>query len=371
MGWLKQMGLKRSFFLLSVSSLMTALLLTVGVYLACERIADRYPKGGLAFLPDGTRQELEKPSEEQARMLELLYWIELFSAVVFPAGGLGAAGFLFYHLKLKEPIRILQAGTERIKNHDLDFSIPEVSDDELGQICAAFETMRAELLKTSRSLWRQAEERRRLNAAFSHNLRNPVTVLKGSVRLLQMDREDDAALNRLEVYTLRVEQYVEAMSSIQRLEQLAVRPVSVDCGALRAELEETARLLAPGLSVVISAPYEGRLQLDHGIFLTVAENLLGNAARFADRKVEAVLGLEENRAFLSVTDDGPGFPAGLLANGPKPFGKTEESGEHFGMGLYSSSLLCQKHGGELCLKNGPSGGAAASASFKVRYMKTD
>ena len=51
--------------------------------------------------------------------------------------------------------------------HNLDFSIPEVSEDELGQICAAFETMRIELLRTNQELWRQAEERRRLNAAFA------------------------------------------------------------------------------------------------------------------------------------------------------------------------------------------------------------
>ena len=51
--------------------------------------------------------------------------------------------------------------------------------------CAAFETMREELLLTNQELWRQAEERRRLNAAFAHDLRNPVTVLKGTVKQLR------------------------------------------------------------------------------------------------------------------------------------------------------------------------------------------
>ena len=35
------------------------------------------------------------------------------------------------------------------------------------------------------------------------------------------------------------------------------------------------------------------------------------------------------------------------------------------MGLYSSRLLCQKHGGELRLQNRPAGGAAAAASFRI------
>ena len=170
------------------------------------------------------------------------------TVLLFPVSGLGIAGVLFYRWKLKEPIRILKEGTERIRMQDLDFSIPVVSADELGGICAAFETMRGELQKSNQELWRQAEERRRLNAAFAHDLRNPVTVLKGTVKQLCRGGENaverEQALKRLETYTLRIERYVEAMSSIQRLEQMPVRRKAVDGALLRQELEETAELLA-------------------------------------------------------------------------------------------------------------------------------
>ena len=55
---LKNMGLKRCFFLLSVFCLVTALLLTLGVYLFCGRIAERYPQGGIAIDSGGTVTEL-------------------------------------------------------------------------------------------------------------------------------------------------------------------------------------------------------------------------------------------------------------------------------------------------------------------------
>ena len=76
--------------------------------------------------------------------------------------------------------------------------------------------MRAELLKANQELWEQAEERKRLNAAFSHDLRNPVTVLKGTIKLIRQGKEDGQAFERLEDYVLRIENYVEAMSGIQR-----------------------------------------------------------------------------------------------------------------------------------------------------------
>ena len=362
---LKNMGLRRAFFLLTLGGLLAALALAALLWAVCRAISSQYPLGGMSIGIGGTFTPLPAPTPEQMRLLQVLDIVSLLGWILFPVTGLGLAGALFYRWKLREPIRLLLEGTRRIQAHDLDFALPAVSGDELGQICAAFEGMRRELLKTNRELWRQAEERKRLNAAFAHDLRNPITVLKGSVRLLRQDASDPQTIDRLERYTLRIEQYVEAMGSIQRLEQMPVKTASVPWTVLRAELEETARLLAPALDAGIRGSDAGAVQIDHGIFLTVAENLIGNAARFAQKNLEITLALEKNTLFLSVADDGPGFPDQLLQSGPKPFEKSEESAEHFGMGLYSSGLLCRKHGGGLRLENRGAGGAAVTASFQI------
>ena len=361
---LRNMGLKRSFVVLAALCLLAALALTAAVYIACGWIASDYPRGGIEIGPDGTITELAQPSVEQTRVLCLLNGIQMVSMAVLPVGGLCLAGILFYRIKLKRPISVLQMGMERIQAHDLDFTIPEVSRDELGQVCAAFETMRAELLRTNQELWRQAEERKRLNAAFAHDLRNPITVLKGTVKLLRRGTGDEQALDRLEVYTRRIEQYVEAMSGVQRLEQLPVEPRPVSLSQLGNELKETAGLLAPALRLSCRFPEEGWVNLDHGLFLTVAENLIANAARFACSRMELSLKTDNGFLMLTVADDGPGFPQELIQNGPKPFGKRDGDAAHFGMGLYTCKLLCQKHGGDLRLQNGP--GAVVLASFKFQ-----
>lgn len=372
---LRNMGLRRSFFLLSAGCLAAALLLTAAIYSTCGRIGRRIPQGGIAISYDGVVTELEEPSPEQMHILRMLRWGQTLTVLLFPVSGLGIAGVLFYRWKLKEPIRILKEGTERIRMQDLDFSIPVVSADELGEICAAFETMRGELQKSNQELWRQAEERRRLNAAFAHDLRNPVTVLKGTVKQLRRAGESaverEQALKRLETYTLRIEQYVEAMSSIQRLEQMPVCRKAVDSALLRQELEETAKLLAapcrPSIRVSVEEQCVDRVCIDHGIFLTVAENLIWNAVRFARQEVRVCLRQEGGFLTLSVEDDGPGYPAALLRDGPKPFGKASEDAAHFGMGLYSSQVLCGKHGGGLRLENrakGDGGGAQITAVFE-------
>ena len=385
---IKNMGLKKAFFLLAVMCLLGSLLLTAAVWAGSSALRSAFPAGGIAFGPDGMITYLEEPTGEQRAVSAALGYIQIFSCILFPVCGLAGAGALFYRLKCRAPIMILQEGVLRIRKQDLDFAIPVVSDDELGQLCAAFETMRAELLKSNQELWRQAEERKRLNAAFSHDLRNPVTVLKGTVKQLRQGTADEQALSRLESYTLRIEQYVEVMGSIQRLEQMPVCKKEVSCAVLLEELEETARLLAPKLKVSVcagekaadtvsgqqseiynSAPGQqsgtGTVLLDYGLFLTVAENLLGNAARFAESEIAIRLGIRDSFLTLSVRDDGPGYPAALVQDGPKPFGKMKEDAEHFGMGLYVCRMICMKHGGTLTLKNVQGHGAAATAFFQI------
>ena len=393
MEWMKKMGLKKSFLLLSVAGILASLLVIGTTFVVGETITAKYPKGGIIITDKGIVRELANPTKEQLQVINLTAWIEVLTCVLAPVGCLGMASLLFYRFKLEIPIAVLQNGTERIRAHDLAFTIPEVSGDELGQICGAFETMRVELLRSNQELWRQAEERKRLNAAFSHDLRNPLTVLKGTVKLMKQGTADEHALERMEIYVQRLEQYVEAMSSIQRLEQIPVRKIRVKLPLLCDEVEETARLLAAAnlkrgeqeqnFGEVFRVPdilvdtgdnsVDGSRQsveLDHGLFLTVAENLIGNAVRYANNRISIRLSVCDDRQYMddgrkhlimTVADDGNGYPVKLITEGPKPFGKMEEDASHFGMGLYTSSMLCTKHGGMLVLTNEANGGAKATA----------
>lgn len=247
---LKNMELKKTFLVLSASCVLVALLMLGLVFMICNSISSNFPSGGIEILADGSIVKMETPTETQQNILSMLGIIQIVSCIVLPMGGLTLSGILYYHIKLKQPISTLRNGISRIRNHDLDFSMPVHSDDELGQLCTAFDTMREELLKSNQELWRQAEERKRLNAAFSHDLRNPITVLKGTIKLLRQGTADEQAIDRLESYTLRIEQYAEAMSSIQRLEQIK------EYGTLRAiggERGQIYRLVSLQLLILCGA----------------------------------------------------------------------------------------------------------------------
>ena len=136
---LKNMSLRKSFFLLTLCGLLAAAALAGLLWAGCLAIAAQYPSGGVMIGSSGIVTLLPEPTPEQRWLLEALGIVPLAGGILFPAAGLGLAGALFYRWKLREPIRLLLEGTRRIQANDLDFTIPAVSADELGQTCAAFE----------------------------------------------------------------------------------------------------------------------------------------------------------------------------------------------------------------------------------------
>ena len=158
---------------------------------------------------------------------------------------------LFYRRRLAGALRTLEDAVAQIAAGRLDFTVAYGRDDEMGRLCVSFETMRSALLDNQRTLWRQMEERGRLNAAFSHDLRTPLTVLKGHAGMLLSSLPGGELTNQeildevrvMELHIERLEGYVEAMARLHRLEDLEVRREPVDSGLLLAGLRDTAEIL--------------------------------------------------------------------------------------------------------------------------------
>lgn len=378
---IEKMGIRQSLFILTLTGILVASLLSAAAFWSCVLLREKIAPQGIYIEVQKTVSNLSPlplPSEKALRFSVLLEVLQFLLPVLFFTCAIFLTSSLFYRLKLKGSLSILKNSADRIMNQDLDFTIPAApASDELQQLCAAFESMRKALLANHRALWRQSEEQKRLNAAFAHNLRNPVTVLKGTIRLLERTPDDPELLKQLGLYTLRIEQYIEAMSSIQSLDHILPRKEEVSFCSLKEELCHTAKLLAPTLSLSITAPDEGAVLLDCRSFLLTAENLIGNAARFAKTSLSLCLEQKDGFLILTAADDGPGYPPELLKQGPLPFKNMDtkaagtNSPPHFGIGLYTGKLLCINHGGNLSLENitcpqsGNIQGAKAAASFQI------
>ena len=173
-------------------------------------------------------------SLDEASYLTWIDWtLRLVAGVGVPIVAFGGFAVLlfrrFYRRHIGGPLSVLEAAADRIARQDLDFQIGAVRGRELGRLGAAMEGMRSSLLATQRELWRTAEDRRRLNAAFAHDLRTPVTVLKGTLEMarIKADRAGSGEDVRKTLDTLsgqadRLESYAQLMSRVTKLEDREV-----------------------------------------------------------------------------------------------------------------------------------------------------
>lgn len=83
--------------------------------------------------------------------------------------------------KLIVPLELLSYGAEQIKNGNLDFKMNYDSDDEFRQVCGDFDEMRLRLKDSVDSQLKYEEDRKQLVVGISHDLRTPLTAIKGYV----------------------------------------------------------------------------------------------------------------------------------------------------------------------------------------------
>lgn len=308
-------------------------------------------------------------SPEDQRTVDILRALPRVTTPVWSALCILGAALLFYRNKLKRPLAELRLASEKISQNELDFTVVVHNRDELGQLCASFETMRAALAQDFSEMWRQMEERKRLNAAFAHDLRTPLTVLKGHNEMLQFsgDEQTRATAVTMQRHISRLEHYVDTMSQLRRLEDTQPVYRQTPLKVLVASLYESGTILCEQAGKRFSM--ENRitslsLPLDGDLISRVYGNLIANAVRYAASQVELCLEETAEGLLLSVSDDGPGFDKNSLEKATEPY-FTGEKADHFGLGLYTSKILCEHHDGWLRIENTVSG-AKVTVFFKSR-----
>ena len=293
--------------------------------------------------------------------------------VFYIAVGIGAAAAVYYRKKLREPITQLQNGVERIQEDNLDFHIEYDGDDELGQLCCSMEKMRRELRQKHKALWESLEQRKLLNASVSHDLRTPITVLKGYLDYLEKNIPQDKLTEDMLFDTVssmqgavnRLELYVESVRDIEKIENIEIEKRSENVKLLLNELRSNVRQLAGNKEIIISNDITvDKIQIDKGVFFRILENLLQNALRYAEKQVSINLSHKKDFLILTVKDDGKGFSAADLEKATTVFYSNDKEKQHFGIGLSVCKILCEKHGGLLYVGNQKEKGACVTAKLK-------
>lgn len=405
MGKLRDMTLRKTFYLIVSATAGIVLLLSAVSVRACSRIHDRITLSH-AFLMNaavvehgdgyyimgtgpesmGDAEDAENaPVEFTGRELWLCRMTEALMVVLpifFSGLGIVCAGTCFYRVKLKEPLAALKQGISHIAENDLDFTMGYEKRDELGELCRAFETMRGKLVKNNRYMWGLVEERKKINASIAHDLRTPITVIKGYSEYLDRNagkenmtgdgtREIAGYINQAAV---RLEEYADSVREVQALEDMRLEYEEVLLCSFLEEMRAQLSVMAGqnGKEIRLRARLpEQAVEMSAAAVFRIMENIVDNSLRFCRERIDVEVSFAASFLTITITDDGRGFSEKERVEATDYFYKGKMEGKHsmekkhFGIGLTICRILAQKHGGAILLDNAPEGGARVTVQIKT------
>lgn len=318
-------------------------------------------------------------SAEQSVKYYGSYAVMIGIPVILIVLGMSVTSVVYYRKKLRRPILELKNGIVNIQKDNLDFSISYDHPDELGDLCSSMEKMRSELRKKNKRMWELLEERKLLNASVAHDLRTPITILKGYLDYMSRSLSHNKLTKEAEMETLqymreatgRLERYVDCIRDMETIENLEVRLQEENTQDLMDEMKSNVEQLVCHSDKIVSITTDftdASLIIDKQLTFRVLENLLQNALRYAKRQISVAFSLKDEVLEATVTDDGEGFSKEALEKAGNALFSSDKDKNHFGFGLYMVRILCEKQNGTLSVRNSPDGGACVTVKIKNRKV---
>lgn len=263
----------------------------------------------------------------------------------------------------------------RMSEGDLSVRLPESGDDEVGQLIADFNRMADRLAEHVERLEGEDERRKRLFAAFTHEINTPLTSVLGYLESLSMSEIESDPETRKRYLAIAYEQAQQLgalADDLTTLSQLEYEGVSLDRGDVdlrtlaQRELDALrGRAEARGIELVVEGP-STIAEVDRNRLAQVLRVLLDNAIRHAREgtTVRAVIGPEPS---IEVIDQGEGIAPADLAHLGTPLFRTDSARDRKrggrGLGLAIARGLMRAHGGELTLRSVLGEGTSARVTF--------
>ncbi len=282
---------------------------------------------------------------------------------------LGALALAFALARwLLAPVRALTVATQALAAGDFGQRVTTARTDELGALAQDFNRLAA-------TLERHRDARQRWGADIAHELRTPLSVLRGEIQALQdgVRAATPAALDSLHAECARLGNLIEDLYQLSladagaldyhfepldldELVREALAPQQHTCAAAGLALDETLAPLAP-------------VRGDARRLTQLIDNLLANARRYTDApgRIHVELAAVERQAQLIIEDSAPGVPANAL---PHLFerlyrveGSRARSAGGAGLGLSICRAIVDAHGGTIEAQHSLLGGLCIVVSL--------
>ena len=300
-------------------------------------------------------------------LLFLLIYIVLVIAFVF-----------WMNRKIKKPLRILDDALVKLANEEETQSIEYQGPREFMQICDNFNRLNQKLEQSETRRSQLEQEKQKMLADISHDLKTPVTVIQGYARAISdglvTGEKKERYLETIYSKSCTLNDLINTFHDYSRLEHPDFKLVREElnfseyCREYIAGKYNEFELDGYGLEVDI--PDEKiTVLLDRMQFRRVFDNILGNFVKHNQRGTTCYFTVQnlEEWVEIMIADNGTGIPEEIGEKIFQPFTVGEQSrtsGKGSGLGLAIAKRIVEEHGGNIRFVYPP--GEPFQTEFRIR-----
>lgn len=365
MGWLKNLSskwsLKKSFVIYS------CIFLIVGIFLAkfnstlIEAYQMKVIEKNFKQVTKGEEEFYILISQKQPllgrhfRRVVLFYkdFSVVIHSILFSIFGF----YVYYRDKIKEPIDYIC----KIEEADIN-NIPN-GDNELIYACNKVTNEMKYLQEERIKVWNQYDAFNHMVSSMSHDMKNPLAIIKGNVEILEMIDEDkdydsikSESIQSIKNNLNRIERYLERIKYIQSMEQLEIKKEKTSVLEFIKLLKHNSDLLNTNKHIHWISPKKDEIiNIDSYHIEEAFENVLDNAVAHANSNVYISIEIRDGKLIISIKDDGKGFTKDALKNATNRFYSENPQSGNMGLGLNITKHILEKHSGDLIIQNNNGG----------------
>lgn len=302
-----------------------------------------------SMLVMGTMQSVSQTMEILKQILPMILLVIVGAALIC-----GAAASAF----LTRPIMRLSRVSQKMASLRFDERCPENRTDEVGVLAKSLNELTENLDAAMNELRESNQKLRTFFAAASHELKTPVTILKGHLGGMCQNmgayRDREYYLRRSYEVTETMERMVGEILAVSRMESgtWEARMEPVDLAELvRLQVAELMELLErKSMELQIDLPEHQNWEADRNMMIKVFRNLLVNAIRYSPEhaRIGIVMGEQQSELVFWIENTGVHLPEASLKRIFDAFYRVEDSRNRksggSGLGLYIVKMVLEQHG---------------------------
>src|SRR3989344_6081750 len=279
------------------------------------------------------------------------------------------------------PIETVIQGARKISMGNLSHTIEVKTKDEVEDLAFAVNQMAQTLRKNIEDLKELDKLKDEFVFLASHNLRTPLTVIKGYIEIIQQDKtlgEDILSqIKKISTSTKELEEITETLLSLVSLEkgEEKFEKVAVDIGDMIKRICEglNKKMTEKRVTFTFELPTEPlpRIKIDKNRIVQAFTGLIDNAIKFNKEGGQVVIKIEKKtkEVLVSIQDTGIGISKEEVSNIFKKFNRATDVLTYnyvgIGLGLYLTKLIIEAHRGKIWFESEVGKGTTFYVSFPV------